>query len=201
MGNPCNQTTKLCFIFSDEKVIHHPHSVGVISTAFNRKGGKFEHFRCSDSAILLLPFANLVHAIWCNHHFSLFNHKAWISKWFLNSGFRFGFWSFWILMENNFCDTVGSVSQARDICFSQFMLNNNVDHVGHRQISNQTKNMLILSSEHMWWWVQDRIRNAYFLNLCVFIPSRINCVAFSFCLYCESRTVSEYILNKHRTVN
>ena len=128
------------------------------------------------------------------------NHKAWISKWFFNSGFRFGFWSFWILMENNICDTVGSVSHARDICFSQFMLNNNVDHVGHRQISNQTKNMLILISEHMWWWVQDKIRNAYFLNLCVFIPSRINCVAFSFCLYCESRTVSEYILNKHRTV-
>ena len=44
-----------------------------------------------------------------------------------------------MLMENNICDTVGNVSHARDMCYCQFMLNNYVEHVGRRQISNQTK--------------------------------------------------------------
>ena len=107
---------------------------------------------------------------WCNHKFLLATLSIIKPGWFLNSWFSFEFGSFWMLMENNICDTVRNISHAQEICLNcQFMLNNYVEHVGHHQISNQTKIKAhdIFITKYKWWWVQLKTKNAYFWIFCV----------------------------------
>ena len=77
-------------------------------------------------------------------------------------------WNSDLLMENNICDTVGSVSpHARDVTYVSVRLK----FVGHRQISNQTKRfaLMIISFPSKCDAECKLIRKSYFSNFCVFL--------------------------------
>ena len=99
--------------------------------------------------ITLLPIVNSVHCASLQSDFFACHSiikSGWYQSFKLNLyllGLKSSDQSFWMLMENSICDTVGRLSQARDMCFMFY------DYLSN--IKSDRKMKLILISEHMWW--------------------------------------------------